>query len=209
VRADAFILQVSEEESNGQAMFENHVNRTWTKRHDRHLPSRLYTKREREDENQALAQRHAEAWEGPNGKDAAAAATSSSSSSGAGGSDGKRKDPTGRLVSDSKGKEGAQHCANVNLQLRRHQHLFMGESEVAGWGVFLREPTEKHEFIQEYTGEQMSQEEADRRGKIYDKRNSSYIFNLNNQTVRFCTSCPELLGSQAPPSAGIYCPKQV
>jgi len=179
-------------------MFKNHVNRTWTKRHDRHLPSRLYTKREREDENQALAQRHAEAWEGK-GEDAAAAAaaassaaasSSSSSSNGARGSNGKRKDPTGRLVNESKGKEGAQQCANVNLQLRRHQHLFMGESEVAGWGVFLREPTEKHEFIQEYTGEQMSQEEADRRGKIYDKRNSSYIFNLNNQTVRSSTRCP-------------------
>ena len=52
-----------------------------------------------------------------------------------------------------------------------------------GWGVFVRDPVEKNEFIQEYTGEQMSQEEADRRGKIYDKRNSSYIFNLNNQVL--------------------------
>jgi len=50
--------------------------------------------------------------------------------------------------------------------------------------VFLRDPVEKNEFIQEYTGEQMSQEEADRRGKIYDKRNSSYIFNLNNQVLQ-------------------------
>ena len=30
------------------------------------------------------------------------------------------------------------------------------------WGVFVRDAVEKNEFVQEYTGEQMSQEEADR-----------------------------------------------
>ena len=96
----------------------------------------------------------------------------------------KRRDMTGRKEWPEWSQPDPKlMCANINIQMRRHQHLYMGKSDVAGWGVFTRDTVEKNEFIQEYTGEQMSQEEADRRGRIYDKRNSSYIFNLNNQTV--------------------------
>ncbi len=53
---------------------------------------------------------------------------------------------------------------------------------VAGYGAFLGSPIAyPGDLIAEYTGEIITEEEADRRGRLYDKRACSYLFNLDMQ----------------------------
>ncbi|CAI0553484.1 unnamed protein product [Linum tenue] len=72
-------------------------------------------------------------------------------------------------------------CRNMKLLLKQQQRVLLGKSDVSGWGAFLKKSVGKHEYLGEYTGELISHREADKRGKIYDRENSSFLFNLNDQ----------------------------
>lgn len=77
----------------------------------------------------------------------------------------------------------AEQCMNMRLLLHEHKHIYLGLSAVSGWGAFLKDGAKKNELLGEYTGELITQAEADRRGKIYDRLNLSFLFNLNDQWV--------------------------
>ncbi|KAL6968631.1 Histone-lysine N-methyltransferase eza1 [Sarracenia purpurea var. burkii] len=80
-------------------------------------------------------------------------------------------------------KRGDGQCGNMRLLLRQQQRILLAKSEVAGWGAFLKNPVNKNDYLGEYTGELISHREADKRGKIYDRANSSFLFDLNDQYV--------------------------
>lgn len=56
-------------------------------------------------------------------------------------------------------------------------------SQIHGWGVAVRETCQKFDFIAEYKGEIISNEECERRGKVYDKKGCTYLFSLNGDSV--------------------------
>lgn len=80
-------------------------------------------------------------------------------------------------------KRGDGQCGNMRLLLRQQQGILLGRSDIAGWGAFIKNSVNKHDYLGEYTGELISHREADKRGKIYDLSNSSFLFDLNNQYV--------------------------
>ncbi|CEG40325.1 Transcriptional repressor EZH1 [Plasmopara halstedii] len=80
-------------------------------------------------------------------------------------------------------------CGNVNVMHGQHKRLSLGISTIHGYGIFAREAIASAEFVYEYTGAMLSQDEAERRGMIYDKMEMSYLFDLNEDAVLDALRC--------------------
>ncbi|KAF5176846.1 Histone-lysine n-methyltransferase ez1 [Thalictrum thalictroides] len=74
-------------------------------------------------------------------------------------------------------------CGNMNLLLKQRKKILLAKSNVAGWGAFIKNPVNKNDYLGEYTGEIIGHKEADKRGKIYDRANSSFLFDLDEKCV--------------------------
>lgn len=70
-------------------------------------------------------------------------------------------------------------CGNKNIALHRHAKTYIGESLIAGFGLFAFADLEKNTFVIEYVGELISHNEAERRGFFYDRKKISYLFDLS------------------------------
>ena len=79
------------------------------------------------------------------------------------------------------GKMVEPSCKNVSIQRAQRKRLLAAPSDIAGWGCFVRDACEKNDFISEYVGELITQEEAERRGRVYDRIGCSFLFNLNSE----------------------------
>ncbi|KAJ0245251.1 Histone-lysine N-methyltransferase MEDEA [Hirschfeldia incana] len=72
-------------------------------------------------------------------------------------------------------------CKNMQSLLKKHKKILLAMSDVHGWGAFTRHSLKKNEFLGEYTGELVSHEEAEERGRAETKNGFSYLFTLNDK----------------------------
>lgn len=72
-------------------------------------------------------------------------------------------------------------CKNAMIQRNIPKRTLKGPSEVHGWGLFAGTDIRANEFIGEYKGEVISEEESNRRGLVYHYRGIEYLFRLNKE----------------------------
>ncbi|KAF2085163.1 SET domain-containing protein, partial [Saccharata proteae CBS 121410] len=72
-------------------------------------------------------------------------------------------------------------CANVGIQRNVARRTLLGQSQVAGFGLYIGEDVKVDDFLGEYTGEIVTKNEAERREEIYEHQHKLFIFTLNKE----------------------------
>lgn len=71
-------------------------------------------------------------------------------------------------------------CSNNGINTIHEKNTYVAPSTIEGYGLFAAENLCKDDFIIEYVGEVITNDEAERRGLFYEKRKLSYLFDLSN-----------------------------
>ncbi|KAL0266078.1 UNVERIFIED_CONTAM: hypothetical protein PYX00_011795 [Menopon gallinae] len=72
-----------------------------------------------------------------------------------------------------------RRCPNQSLARGECKKTYVGQSSINGFGLFAGEDIRAESLIMEYTGEIITDIEAERRGHFYDKRQISYLFDIS------------------------------
>ncbi|KAF7683996.1 Histone-lysine N-methyltransferase EZH2 [Astathelohania contejeani] len=89
-------------------------------------------------------------------------------------------------------------CKNNSMHLGLRKITHIGVSSIDGFGLFAGEPIKKGEFVIEYTGEFITNNEAERRGYFYEKRKVSYLFDVLKKDEDRCHTLDAMyVGSRA------------
>ncbi|XP_002734659.2 histone-lysine N-methyltransferase SUV39H2-like, partial [Saccoglossus kowalevskii] len=78
-------------------------------------------------------------------------------------------------------------CPNRVVQAgRKCRVCIFKTANGCGWGVKTLDDIKRNSFVMEYVGEVISNEEAERRGKIYDSNGRTYLFDLDYDSNQDC-----------------------
>ncbi|KAF8326518.1 uncharacterized protein EI90DRAFT_3146450 [Cantharellus anzutake] len=74
-------------------------------------------------------------------------------------------------------------CPNRVVQRGRRARISIKKTKNKGWGVFAQEHIKEHQFIGIYSGELITENEAEARGIMYGDLGRTYLFDLDFESV--------------------------
>ncbi|KAJ4458505.1 putative histone-lysine N-methyltransferase SUV39H1 [Paratrimastix pyriformis] len=97
--------------------------------------------------------------------------------------------PPAALGAALAGARGGWGCPLQVVQRGMRYRVEVFRTHDRGWGVRAGEPIPEHAFVCLYLGELISAEEGDQRGRAYDRRHCSTLFDLDLTAPRYTVDC--------------------